>query len=406
VNWVPLSGALGESLSSGYNFTSSAFNQIRANLLATGAGYVLPSTSPETSLTDKYYVPKAEAVVLGLFAPSSTADGSIFIGSAVNWFSNEGFPVSNAYDLFGTILHEVTEVLGRQSGVTNAVSGALGLTPMDLFRYHGTGANSVTLGDRPYFSIDGGATSLGAWNGTSTADAGDWSSVPGTATLPGQHDALNGYGSLGAVASLSAVDITLLNALGYHTIPNDVIVTDATGPVATTVSIYAGPVAGLDFQFINTGASPETITATQANTFVHGGTGNDTIDFSGVGGNNVLDGGTGTNLLIGSTNAASQDTFFLDARGPSADTWSTVVNFHKNDAVTIWGITSANALNWADGQGAAGHTGLTSHISINGHNESVTLAGFTTADLGNGHFSQTYGTDVNGNHFLQIIELL
>jgi hypothetical protein len=51
-------------------------------------------------------------------------------------------------------------------------------------------------------------------------------------------------------------------------------------------------------------------------------------------------------------------------------------------------------LDWADGQGAAGYTGLTSHATAAGKpTASLTLAGYTKADLNNGRFSVLFGAD-------------
>ena len=41
-----------------------------------------------------------------------------------------------------------------------------------------------------------------------------------------------------------------------------------------------------------------------------------------------------------------------------------MANFHGGDSATVWGITAADfAVQWADGQGAAGFTGLTLHAT-------------------------------------------
>jgi hypothetical protein len=54
------------------------------------------------------------------------------------------------------------------------------------------------------------------------------------------------------------------------------------------------------------------------------------------------------------------------------------------------------ALNWQDGQGAAGYTGLTLHATApNAPTASLTLAGFTSADLSNGKLTVSYGTSGN-----------
>ena len=175
-----------------------------------------------------------------------------------------------------------------------------------------------------------------------------------------------------------------------------------TGVSSTTPgSAYAGPVGGLQNQCIMITPDNLNITAAAPNSFIHTGSGTDAIDVSKVGGTNVLDGSTGSNFLAGGT---GNDTFFVDDRIASADMWSTVVNFHTGDAATIFGVTPAGFnLDWEDNQGAAGHTGLTLHATAPGKPvASVTLAGYTKADLSNGRLTVSFGTDTASNSYMYI----
>lgn len=156
---------------------------------------------------------------------------------------------------------------------------------------------------------------------------------------------------------------------------------------------YAGPVAGLTNEIILTTSDSLNIAATVPNSFIHTGSGNDAISVAA--GNNVLDGSTGSNFLVGGTGA---DTFFVDDRSPGADIWSTVVGFHAGDAATVWGVTQAGfTLNWADGEGAAGFTGLTAHfMAPDKPIASITFAGYTTADLAaGGRLQAAFGATVD-----------
>ena len=130
------------------------------------------------------------------------------------------------------------------------------------------------------------------------------------------------------------------------------------------------------------------------------GSGNDAIAVSS--GTNVMDGGTGSNFLTG---GSGTDTFFVDDRAATADIWSTVSNFHAGDAATIWGVTPQDfALTWVDGQGAAGYTGLTLHATAPGEpTASLTLVGFSQADLSNGRLSVSFGT-VGGSNYMYVHE--
>ncbi len=174
------------------------------------------------------------------------------------------------------------------------------------------------------------------------------------------------------------------------------LLTDMTTGVSLVASgeAYKGPVAGLLHQYITVSADNLNIAATGPHSFVHSGSGNDALDVSRGGGNNVLDGSTGSNFLVG---GAGNDTFFVDDRAAAADIWSTVVNFHSGDDATIFGVTPSDfALDWQDGQGAAVSTGLTLHATAPGKPvASITLAGYSKADLG-GRLAVSFGNDQGG----------
>jgi len=174
--------------------------------------------------------------------------------------------------------------------------------------------------------------------------------------------------------------------------PADVAAFDTTTnqPVAAVGQAYPGPVAGLQNEYINITSDNLNVTTSTPNWFVHTGSGDDAIAVNS--GTNVLDGGTGSNFLTG---GSGTDTLFVDDRAAPADIWSTAVGFHAGDAATIWGVTPQDfGLAWVDGQGAAGFTGLTLHATAAGRpTASLTLAGYSQADLSNGRLSVTFGTD-------------
>jgi Ca2+-binding RTX toxin-like protein len=183
---------------------------------------------------------------------------------------------------------------------------------------------------------------------------------------------------------------------------SDLAVLDTTTgqPVLANEQPYSGPVSGLLHEYINITSDSLNISVSTPNWFLHSGSGNDAIAANG--GTNVLDGGTGSNFLVG---GSGTDTFFVDDRGPTADIWSTVNGFHAGDAATIWGVTPNDFnLNWVDGQGAAGFTGLTLHATATGKpTASLTLAGYTTADLTNGRLSMSFGTDpASGSAYMYV----
>ena len=185
------------------------------------------------------------------------------------------------------------------------------------------------------------------------------------------------------------------------------IVNETTGKVYQSAGEpYTGPVAGIDHDIIMITTDNINVTALTANVFIKSGSGEDSLNVAGANGNNVLDGGTGSNFLVG---GAGNDTFFLDDRNPPGALWSTLVNFHSGDNATVWGLTAADfQVQTLDNQGAAGFTGLTFNFTQAGQpTASLTLTGFSSADLSNGRLSLSYGrTDdlpgLPGSNYLSI----
>jgi hypothetical protein len=183
---------------------------------------------------------------------------------------------------------------------------------------------------------------------------------------------------------------------------SDLAVFDTTNnqPVAAAGQAYTGPAHDLGYEYISITNDSLDITCVTPNWFIHSGSGDDAITVSS--GSNVLDGGTGSNFLTG---GSGTDTFFVDDRVATADIWSTVTGFHAGDAATIWGVTPQEfGLAWVDGQGVASFTGLTLHATAPGRpTASLTLAGYSQADLGNGRLSVTFGADpASGSSYMSV----
>ena len=142
--------------------------------------------------------------------------------------------------------------------------------------------------------------------------------------------------------------------------------------------VYSGPVAGLQAQYLWSGSDAVAIRSDTPSAFLHGGPADDALQATS--GSNVLDGGAGSNFLVGATGSdGGTDTFYVDGRG-GATTWSSIVNFHHGDTMTLWGFvpgTSTSPAYVMDG--TAGYQGATIHSELNGAgtgvNESVTFAG-------------------------------
>ena len=196
------------------------------------------------------------------------------------------------------------------------------------------------------------------------------------------------------VASDSQTAVTTVASLPGSNGGANFTITDQTTGQQTFISgdSYSGPVQGLSQQLNLVTPDNLNITAAVPNVFIRTGSGDDAIDVSKVNGNNVLDGAGGSSFLTGGTGA---DTFFLDDRGLASDAYSTVVNFHAGDNITIFGVDPTNfQLTTQDNQGAAGAKGLAYTFASAGKpNATVVIAGFSSTDLANGRLTTSYGAN-------------
>ena len=169
------------------------------------------------------------------------------------------------------------------------------------------------------------------------------------------------------------------------------------------IAYYDPNVPTIQYRYVYTGNDSVVLGANVPNVFMNGGPAGDALN--AFGGSNVLDGGGGSNFLVGATGAdGGVDQFYVDERG-SAETWSTLVNFHKGDSATIFGFKggfSTEQLLASDG--VNGYQGVTIHSAINGLgtpiNGSVTFTGVTMADF-NAKFTGEYG-NIGGLDYLLI----
>ena len=144
-------------------------------------------------------------------------------------------------------------------------------------------------------------------------------------------------------------------------------------------AVAAGGPDYLQWQYIATGSDSMAFAIQASDVFIHGGVGADAIAVTS--GRNVVDGGGGSNFMVGGTGA---DTFFTDARSAGVG-WNTIVNFQAGDAVTLWGFdTAVSSYCWDDAPaGTDGYQGATLRANIvggagrasDGIDASITFAG-------------------------------
>ena len=207
-----------------------------------------------------------------------------------------------------------------------------------------------------------------------------------TADLSGSALAMDGAPNVGAGLVQADKAVGLAGAQSTGPLVLDTTTGQTVGAAAQP---YSGPVAGLHDEYANVSGDNLAVALRTDNWFIRTGSGHDAI--AAFGGTNVLDGGTGSSLLTG---GSGTDTFFIHDGSATVATWSTVANFHAGDAITIFGIGASDpGMNWQDGQGTAGYAGLTLHASATGQpTASLTLTGFSKADLFDGRLSVSYGT--------------
>jgi hypothetical protein len=340
--------------------------------------------------------PTSLVFVYTVAAGQNTADLAI-TAAALN-----GATITNAAgaagDLSSTVVNpagilRIDTIAPTITGVTT--SPAPGDLPLgQVVTYTLTTSEAVSVaGGVPTLALNnGGVATYNA--GASTPSALSFSYTVGAGQNPADLRVAGVNLNSATVADAAGNGVVVTSAIGFPApFFNYAITNTTTGNSYGDVgAAYTGPVADIRHQYVNITQDSLNITALVPNSFIHSGAGTDAIDVRGVGGTNVLDGGTGSNFLVG---GSGRDTFFVDDRGPAADIWSTVSNFHSGAAITIYGVTPADfAFDWQNNQGAAGYTGLTLHATAAGKpTASLTLVGYNTADLSNGKLGVSFGTD-------------
>jgi len=274
VNGSPLdSGSVAESVGL---YDGVSYSTLRTALINADAGspaieqavQALPTVKPTNA---RFIMSTAEEKAVALLGASTAIDGYVGLSSTTAFtFDPNHRAVAGQYDAIGSLEHEISEVLGR-TVFTDPVNGD---SPLDLFRYTGAGVHSYQQGSA-YFSLDGGVSSLKAFNdGNNGGDGGDWASSS-------QVDAFDAFGSPGVLQPISLADEAVLELLGYA--------------VSSTSIIGGGPTVGPGI-----GGSPTpgngTINGTSGSDWLQGGGTADTLH--GGGGSDYLDGGGGLNTAL------------------------------------------------------------------------------------------------------------
>jgi hypothetical protein len=240
VHGQPLgSGNLGESIeqfSDGYGY-NQILNAVDVTALQAGdpiPGDVLSVIDPTNAGT--FDPGSAGARALGLMpANSNETDGWIGLSSQPGTFSFDASnpPGPGLYDAVAVIEHELTEVMGRGSGLNPSF-----YSMQDLFRFSAPGSLDLVGNHTDYFSIDKGVSSLDVFNNDASAgDLGDWAGSAGA-------DAMLAFAMPGVTESMTTIDLIEMAAIGWSDIPailssafTNVLWTSPTSTLATTPTL-------------------------------------------------------------------------------------------------------------------------------------------------------------------------
>ena len=264
----------------------------------------------------------------------------------------------------------------------NTSATALNLAGTNVYDvlFGGNGRDTID-GDSGDDTLSGGAGNDNL-NGGPGNDAAVYGVDPGSLRLRS-----NGSSALTVEAASFGVD-QLISIESIITLDGPVSVGSAlTGTFRTNLAgdnfmllgtAYAGPVAGLQRQYLGTSAG-EIVGGTDGNDFINLLEGDDAAN--GDTGDDVLDGGIGSNFLTG---GSGRDVFFSDGRGGTI-TWSTITDWTAGEQLSLWGWRPGiSRAIWDDSAGAAGFKGATMFGDLNADgviDTSVTWSGLTRANL-------------------------
>jgi hypothetical protein len=147
---------------------------------------------------------RPQAKALGVIPDDLHNDGGTTFG-VNNPFTFSGAIALKTFDFHGIAAHEIAEVMGRLglSGANNK------FTLIDNFSYVGPGMKGLGGGAGNFFSIDNGVTLLKEFNNSAAnhLDTRDWEK--------GTNDAFNQFSNSGVVNAVTAVDLQLMDVIGY-----------------------------------------------------------------------------------------------------------------------------------------------------------------------------------------------
>jgi hypothetical protein len=215
VDAVPGTNVFGESFAPLLSISyADLLARVRANAttpndhISIGPGGSMTAADP-TNGAGTWWLTRAQAKALRHIPDDTSDDGGTTFGAG-HPFTFSGGIVAGTFDFQGIAAHEISEVMGRlglSGGKVGTTANSFSL--IDNFSYTGPGTKGLRGGPGNNFSIDNGTTLLKLWNDPTAngLDSRDWA--------PGTDDAFNQFSSSGVVNSVSAVDLQLMDVIGY-----------------------------------------------------------------------------------------------------------------------------------------------------------------------------------------------
>jgi hypothetical protein len=224
-------------------FFSISYSDLRARIvaraktqddqIAISAGGSLTGNDP-TNGTGTWWLTRPQAKALGLIQDDLSEDGITTFGAG-NHFTFSGEIVSETYDFQGIAAHEISEVMGRVGLSGGAISNiSNSFTIIDNYSYSSPGVKRLQGGPGTYFSIDNGTTLVKEWHDAThdELDTRDWAA--------GTNDAFNQFSSPNVKNPVSAIDLQLMDVIGYDVATPAGIAVAAAAPVRASGVVRPG----------------------------------------------------------------------------------------------------------------------------------------------------------------------
>ncbi|EEF61551.1 NF038122 family metalloprotease [Pedosphaera parvula] len=372
----------GLGLSSGVYYQTYSYSTYRAALAshatttddATALAYLPNVANNPVNGNSSVNVKLALARALGFTAnpPAGQPDGTVQLNLGIMNLSAAANDPSK-YSLFGTVSHEIDEVLGFSSALNGLSNGAPAPTgaifPEDLFRYDASGSRifSTDANVASYLSFDG-TTQLARYNQTQGGDFQDWYSFYGGVT-PEVQDAFSPPGT----SPVLGVELRVLDAIGYNRVlpPSTIVASAGSGGTISPTGSFSK----------NTGTS-QLFTATPNANYV--------VNQWLVDGSVVQTGGTTYTLSYIQTNHNVQVSFtFVPPKTDQTITFASLANKAYGDPSFTISATASSGL-------AVSYSILSGPATISGNTVMITGAGTVTvraSQSGNGSYNPAPDVD-------------